>query len=127
MPEVTPQVINFGQDVKISDVNDNFKLYSTINTRNDIFNMNICYNYGNLADPDLERAISYLEVQGTKDKSFEEFRLELQKLGANIYCYSSDANFSVQIEGFEKDLNTILGLCHENCSIRRTMKARRNS
>lgn len=113
MPEVTPQVIKFGEDVKISDVNNNFKLYSTINTRNDIFNMNIYYNYGNLIDPDLGRAIDYLEMQGTKDKSFEDFRLELQKLGANIYCYSSDANFSVRIEGFEKDLNTILGLCHE--------------
>ena len=113
VPEVKPQVINIGEEVKITDISDDFKLYSTINTANDIFELKFYFNYGTLDDPDLEKAAMYFEMQGTEDKTYEEFTLELQKLGASIECITTDNNLIVTIEGFEKDLETLLTLCHE--------------
>ncbi len=113
VPEVEPQVIEFGKDVKVTDVNNSFKLFSAINTSNDIFNMQINYNYGSLKDPDLERAVQYVQMQGSEDKSFEAFSLELQKMGASIDIMAADNTLTVDLEGFEKDLNAVLALCEQ--------------
>ena len=113
VPEVTPQVIQFGTDVKITDISEGFKLYSTINPANDIFELSINFNYGNLNDPDLEMASSYLSLQGTEMQPYQEFALELQKMGASIYTSSTDNYFTVTITGFDKDLEKLLELCHE--------------
>ena len=113
VPEVTPQVIQFGQDVKITDLSDGFKLYSTVNPANDIFELKFFFNYGTLNDPDLEKASSYLSMQGTESKPFQQFALELQKMGGSISTYSTDNNFVVSVSGFDSDLEKLLDLCHE--------------
>ena len=113
VPQVTPQVIEFGKDVEITKVNDCFTMYSSKNPYNDIFNLNIEYNYGLISDPDLGRAIAYYEMQGTENMSFEELSLELQKLGASISLSAGNATNTVSIEGFEKDFDKILALCSE--------------
>ena len=113
VPEVKPQVINIGEEVKITDISDGFKLYSTINTANDIFELKFNFNYGTLDDADLDKAAMYLEMQGTEDKTYEELALQLQKLGASISCGTSENYFTVTITGFEKDLEELLDLCHE--------------
>ncbi|MBP5573097.1 MAG: insulinase family protein [Bacteroidales bacterium] len=113
VPEVTPQVIHFGSDVKITDLSDGFKLYSAVNPANDVFVLNFFFNYGTLDDPDLEIASEYLSLQGTETKPFQEFALELQKMGASIYTYPDENYFQVTITGFEADLEKLLELCHE--------------
>lgn len=113
VPEVAPQVIRFGDDVKVTEVTESFKLYSTENTRNDIFNLCVNYDYGTLSDPDLSRALDYFLMQGTSDKSFEQFSLEVQKLGASIDFNCSDNSFRIVVSGFEKDMETIMALCRE--------------
>lgn len=113
VPEVTPQVIHFGSDVQISDLSDGFKLYSTVNPANDIFVLNFFFNYGTLDNPDLEIASEYLSLQGTETKPFQEFALELQKMGASIYTYTDENYFQVTISGFDADLEKLLELCHE--------------
>jgi predicted Zn-dependent peptidase len=111
VPEVNPQVVKFGKDVKITEVNDSFKLFSTTNPRNDIFDLKVSFNYGYSSDPDLDRAVQYLQMQGTTTQSPEEFALELQKLGASVDFYATENQFTVHMTGFEKDLNEIMALC----------------
>lgn len=111
VPEVEAQVVKFGEDVVITEVNDGFKLFSTLNPRNDIFDLQLKFNYGTENDPDLGRAVQYLQMQGTKTQSPEEFTLQLQKLGASINFSASDNQFTVHMTGFEKDLNDIMALC----------------
>ena len=111
VPEVEAQVVKFGEDVVITEVNDGFKLYSTANPRNDIFDLKVVFNYGSANDPDLGRAVSYLQMQGTETQSPEMYALQLQKLGAMVDFYSSDNQFTVHMTGFEKDINTIMALC----------------
>ena len=113
VPEVAPQVIEFGKDVQINKLNDCFTMFSTKNPYNDIFNLTITHNFGTIDDPDLNRAIMYWSMQGTGTKSFEEFSLELQKLGAEISVSANQSNCNIIIEGFEKDLDQILALCEE--------------
>ena len=113
VPQVKPQVITFGKDVEITKINDCFTMFSTKNPYNDIFNLTITHNSGTIDDPDLGRAINYWSMQGTENMSFEEFSLELQKLGAGITISANQSNCNVIIEGFEKDLDRILALCEE--------------
>ena len=113
VPEVEPQVIKFGEDVKIIEVNDGFKLYSSANPCNELFDLQVKFNYGTAQDPDLSRAVQYLGYQGTETQTFEEFALALQKMGAGINIYSNDNNLTVRMTGFEKDLNNIMALCNQ--------------
>ena len=113
VPAVTPQVIDFKEDVKITKLNDCYTMISTRNPYNDIFSLTITHNYGTLDDPDLNRAITYLEMQGTDNMSFEELCLELQKLGAYISISANQSTTNINIGGFEKDLERILELCEE--------------
>ncbi len=113
VPEVEPQIIMFGEDVKITDVNDSFKLFSTANPRNDLFRLEVKFNYGTAHDPDLSRAVQYLNMQGTQTLTPEEFALALQKMGATIDCYCSDNDLTVRMTGFEKDMNDIVALCSQ--------------
>ena len=111
VPEVEPQVVRFGEDVVITEINDGFGLFSTLNPRNDIFDLRVVFNYGTANDPDLERAVQYLQMQGTKLQSPEDFALQLQKMGATIDFYASENQFTVHMTGFEKDLNDIMAMC----------------
>ena len=111
VPEVEPQVIKFGEDVKITEVNDSFKLFSSANPRNDIFDLKVNFNYGTTSNPDLNKAVDYLNMQGTEDQTPEEFALELQKLGASVNFYAYENQFVVHMTGFEKDLNAIMAMC----------------
>ena len=113
VPAVTPQVIDFKEDVRINKINDCYTMISTRNPYNDIFSLTITHNYGTLDDPDLNRAITYLEMQGTDNMSFEELCLELQKLGAYISISTNQSTTNINIGGFEKDLERILELCEE--------------
>lgn len=111
--DIQPQNIEIGKDVKIMELNDSFKMYSSLNTRNDIFDICINYNYGTFEDPDLSNAIEYLRLQGTQSKSYEQFCLELSKIGAYIEINCDNDHLSIMMNGFEKDMDKIIALCSE--------------
>jgi predicted Zn-dependent peptidase len=113
VPEVEPQVVKFGEDVKVTGVNDSFKMFSSTNPRNDIFNLEVRFNYGSYHDHDLARAVQYLNMQGTQTQTSQEFALALQKIGATIDFQASENDLSVRMTGFEKDLNEIIALCSQ--------------
>jgi len=107
------QKINFEKDVTTLPINNVFDLYAGNNPYNDIFTLQLIFDYGTVQNPNLENAVDYFELQGTQNKKFEDFSLELQALGANMNLYPSDDHLVVKIEGFDKDFNTIIKLCAE--------------
>jgi len=113
VPETNPQVIEFGKDVQITNANDCFTMISAKNPHNNIFNLNITYNYGTLDDPELSRAINYHSLQGSESKTYEEVELEFSKLGASMYFSTSESGTTLKIEGYEEDMEQILALCEE--------------
>lgn len=110
---ITPQVINFNEKVGVVPVNESFNLYGAKNPCNDMFTMDVVFNYGSLRDRDFDNALTYVSMQGTKDKSFEEFQLALQRLGASLSLNASADELHVKISGFDKDMEQILSLCRE--------------
>lgn len=111
--EVEPQVIEFGEDVIIEDANDAFVMYSSKNPYNNIFNLRIMYNYGLYNNPDLDKADYLWSMFGTESRTYEEFELELQKMGAYVTTNVSGGSTILYISGFEENLDRILSLCED--------------
>lgn len=107
------QKIDFKRDVTITPVNNVFDLYASKNPCNDIFSLNLIFKQGTYQNPALETAVDYFNLQGTQDKTFEDFSLELQALGAEMDLYTDDNHLVISIKGFEKDFNKIIELCIE--------------
>lgn len=111
--EIKPQNIDFESVVNKSQINEHYTLYSSKNPKNDVFTLAIVYNYGTNNDKKLETAINYVNQQGTQQKDFSQFQLELQKIGASLDIDCSYDKTFVYISGFDKDMKTILTLCRE--------------
>ena len=107
------QKINFEKDVTILPVNNVFDLYASKNPCNDIFTLNLVFKYGTYQNPALETAVDYFNLQGTQNKTFEDFSLTLQTMGADMNLYTDDNYLVVSIDGFEKDFDKIISLCSE--------------
>ncbi len=102
------QYIEFNDDVTSIDIKDNVHLYHSYNPINTIFNFTMQYGIGNLEDPSLEGTAELLNLLGTTEYSFNEFKSELQKIGTTI-SFSSDKNyFTINIKGFDKNLDKSL-------------------
>lgn len=110
---ISPQQIDIGTDVIILPLLNDYKLYTSANPYNDIFTLDLLFDYGILHNPHLENAISYFSRQGTETKSYEEFNLSLQELGARMTLSAFNERCRISIQGFEKDLEKILLLCSE--------------
>lgn len=111
--ELTMQDKNIADKVQVVGINHGFSLYSTANPVNDIFTLNISYNYGYNADKRLPNAISYFNLQGTENQPFDKFQLKLQQIGASMDVYCTADQTILSISGFDKDFKEILLLCRE--------------
>ena len=102
------QYIEFNDDVSSIDIMDNVHLFHSYNPINTIFNFSMQYGFGNLEDPKLEGAAEILNLLGTTEYTFNEFKSELQKIGTTI-SFSSDRNyFTINVKGFDKNLDKSL-------------------
>jgi predicted Zn-dependent peptidase len=107
------QKIDFEKDVTILPVNNVFDLYASKNPCNDIFSLILTFEFGTIHDANLGNAVEYFNMLGTKDKSFEDFSLELQMMGADMYLTAFDNKLTISIDGFDKDFDKIMTLCAE--------------
>ena len=105
------QKINFEKDVTILPVNNVFDLYASKNPCNDVFTLDFVFDYGTYHLPELENAVSYFNLQGSKSLPFEKFSLALQAMGADMSLYATDQQLILSIEGFDRDFDEILSLC----------------
>ena len=111
--DIRPQESFATSKVKQLDINKYYPLYASKNPINDLFSLEIVYNYGTYSDRKLAAAVDYFNLQGTEKRDFTSFQLELQKLGASLDVDASGEQTTISITGFDKDLPKILELCHE--------------
>lgn len=109
---ILPQTLSFTESVNENEIVPNFKFYGSPNPYNDYFSMVISYNYGQLDNRLLSTAVDYINQQGTRNMSYDEFQMALQKLGATMSLSSTDNKLYVSITGFDKDIAEIVKLCH---------------
>ena len=79
-------------DVNFSNIQNKTTLYHTHNPINGIFTMTLSYGVGNLEIPELDQTAEYLNLLGTENYSFNEFKNKLQKIGTSMSC-SVDKNY----------------------------------
>jgi zinc protease len=108
-----PEFISFDEDVRFEPIKDGYDFYHTHNPYNDVFTLNIKYKKGALHDKLLPSAVQYINLVGTEEKSFQEYRSELQQLGASLSLYSDDNSVTVQVEGFDDKFIPTLQLVNE--------------
>jgi zinc protease len=115
LPETWPEpvFIEFGKDVLIEPITRGYELYYTPNPYNDIFKLQIKFRKGTLHNNLIESAVSYINLVGTADKPFNEFRRELQQLGATMYFSAGDNDVTLHVEGFDDKLLPVLKLINE--------------
>lgn len=111
--DIKPQILHFDKNVTIEPINEDFTIYASKNPINEIFSLNIFFNHGRLTDPTLATAVDYVSMQGTKKMSFQDFQMELQKLGASMDIIANDEDLRICISGFDKDMPKIIRLCAE--------------
>jgi len=108
-----PDFIEFGNDVRFEQIKDAYDFYYTPNPYNDVFTLSIRFSKGTRHDRLVESAVRYINLVGTADKSFHEFRSQLQQLGASLSFAASDNDVTVYIEGFDDKLAPTLKLVNE--------------
>lgn len=108
-----PKFISFNDDVRFEPIKDGYNFYYTHNPYNDVFTLDIKYWKGELHDKLLESAVQYINLVGTNQKTFQEYRSELQQLGASLAFNSDDNSVTAQVVGFDDKFIPTLLLVNE--------------
>ncbi|MBQ9587897.1 MAG: insulinase family protein [Bacteroidales bacterium] len=107
---IKPQVIDFNHDVAITPVTSQTRLYSVKNPKNDLFELDIVYNYGTMDDPELDRAANYLQMLGTGDMNLTKYMTAMRLLGGECYLNVGTYVTTLQISGPEDNMEAIVDL-----------------
>ncbi len=108
-----PRIVEFGEDVVFGEMKPGYTFYHTNNPYNDIFTLQIQYHKGTLHDQKLEIATQFANMTGTQNRPFNELKSELQRLGASVWFSSSQNFVTVNVEGFEENMDATLQLVNE--------------
>ena len=114
--KINPRFVDFDKDVKVSDVKKNVHFYYVKNPVNSIFSMNLQFGQGTIENGALSQSAQFISLIGTKNKTFDQFKDALQKIGSKIEVYSNQNYFGYSISGFDKYLNETLVLLNEYMS-----------
>ena len=93
------------------------------NPINTIFSLKLQYGLGTIENASLSQASQFISLLGTKEKTFNVFKEELQKIGSKIETYSNSNYFGFNVSGFDSYFNQTLELLNEFIS---TMHVREN-
>ena len=114
--KIIPRYVDFDKDVKVSKIKKNVNFYYVQNPVNSIFSLNLQFGQGSIENGALSQSSDFISLIGTKNKSFDEYKNELQKIGSKIEVYSNQNYFGFSISGFDKYLTETLILLNEYMS-----------
>ena len=96
--ELTLSFIEFDKDVGYQDIADKVHLFHTVNPINSIFSLTLQFGIGTLEDPKLQQTAELLNLLGTSERNFNQYKGDLQKIGTTI-DYSADRDyFKIQVK-----------------------------
>ena len=110
---VPPRILDFEKDVTTFSLSPLVTLYAKENPVNNIFELTLAYKKGSNIDPTLLLLPSYLNLLGTENLSFKDFRNELQKIGSNIVFDGDEKFFYIQISGIDENFDQTLLLTNQ--------------
>ncbi|MGB0868004.1 MAG: insulinase family protein [Flavobacteriales bacterium] len=87
-------------------VNDQFVYLK--NSKNDLFSMDLVFDFGTNQYPYLELIADYAKTIGTQNKTNESVNIELFKLGGQWKIYANKESFTIKIEGLHQNFKAIV-------------------
>ena len=106
-PIVRPRTVD-PKDVTITQIAPLVTLYTKENPINNVFTMRINYLKGTDSDKLIGAMSEYMNGLPTDSLSYKEFKGGLQKLGGAVRFYSNRSSFTVDITGFEENIEPTL-------------------
>ena len=107
---VKPRTIDFKNDAKMVEITPLVTLYTKENPVNDVFRLTFNYRKGTLADNMVEFMSQYINDLPTDSLSFKELKSGLQSLGSTVDFGANEDAFTVNIKGFDKNIEPTLKL-----------------
>ena len=111
--KIDPRFVDFKKDVKVEDIAKNTHFFYVKNPINSIFSMNLQFGQGTIENAALSQSADFISLLGTKNKTFDQYKNELQKIGSKIEVYSNGDYFGFSVSGFDKFFNETLDLLNE--------------
>lgn len=108
VPAPKLRFIDFDKDAKLHQLTPKVSLYCTENPINEIFTLTFNFGKGTLESKYANIVSSYLNYLGTDSLTFEQFRNKLQHLGSSLYFTSDDNSFSMEVTGYDSNLEQTL-------------------
>ncbi len=108
-----PRLIDFNSEIKQEEIRQYVDLYYHNNPYNDVFSLTLKYGVGDDRISGLTQLAEYMNMVGTKNKSYFEFKKELQKIGSTINFSADNSYFYVNVVGFDRSLNQSLYLVNQ--------------
>ena len=111
--QIKPRFVDFKKDVQSENIGENIHFHYVENPINTIFSMKLQYGLGTFENASLAEASQFISLIGTKEKTFNSFKEELQKIGSKIETYSNSNYFGFNISGFDSYFSQTLELLNE--------------
>jgi predicted Zn-dependent peptidase len=99
-----PDYLDFGNDIKFRDLEENLHFFYTPNPMNNIYTLTYRIGTGSWEKPGLEVLAAYLSKVGSAEKSFIKFRNELQLKGTSLRMWTDKSYFYIRLSGFDEYL-----------------------
>ena len=107
---VRPRTVDFEKDVHTVQITPLVTLYTKENPVNEIFTLQLNYQKGNFSNNMISPMSTYLNDLYTDSLSYKQIKSGLQRLGATVNFESNKDVFTVEITGFDKNIEPTLQL-----------------
>ena len=105
-----PRMVDFECDAVTTPLGGQATLYTVKNPVNDLFELTVKYNRGEIAEPKLAPASGLLNASGTDSLTYQQLGASLQAYGGAIAFDSDDTSFSITVTGVDKYFSDIMRL-----------------
>jgi predicted Zn-dependent peptidase len=106
----TPSFIDFDKDFYYGDLQNNVHIVTGNNPVNDIFTVEIKFDYGKNKDKLVELIPEHFNELGTASKTVSEFRMAMLKLNSSYYITSSRTSVILHVDGFDGHFDETMSL-----------------
>ena len=128
--ESSPDFIDFKKVMNKNKIGD---FYYLKNKENDLFSLNLVYDFGSFDEPLTDLAVEYLKTLGSLSKSNDEINTELFKNGVNWSVHTNSKTMVLKIEGlntnYKESINQVFDLFYnpkaDSKAFRELIKARK--
>lgn len=112
-PDLQPKYVDYKTAIKSKESSAGLPVSYIMNENNDLFNLNIIFDFGQDNDKLLPIAARYFDYLGTDKYSPDEIKKEFYKLGISYYVFASYDKTYVGISGLKENLDKGLALFEE--------------